>query len=240
MFGFSPTVIILSLWLSACLQSLYGNIEGNRVMQFACCGYHISFKFFFFMFGRGDRVWKQCHRKFDRSAATHIIWFLLLSILCAHKTPFSVQFPSLVKIFPGQTHGWSIRYDVKDAHQVKGAEEAHGDMLQFYKSVLMWSIGDMVRARMAPESKRSTSVPRWLPHMAEGGICNLARGGLRVMIMRDFCQLVYVWIGFLIVVWISMKHLQNRNIHSRNVSAALVRRSVCPENSKYHTMQLFD
>lgn len=46
-------------------------------------------------------------------------------------------FPSMVKIFPGQTHGWSIRYDVNNEHEVKGAEEAHEDMLQFYKSVLL-------------------------------------------------------------------------------------------------------
>ncbi|CAM6096570.1 unnamed protein product [Calypogeia fissa] len=46
-------------------------------------------------------------------------------------------FPSLVKIFPGQTHGWTIRYDVKDPHQVKGAEEAHEDMLAFAKKVLV-------------------------------------------------------------------------------------------------------
>ncbi|CAM6090490.1 unnamed protein product [Calypogeia fissa] len=46
-------------------------------------------------------------------------------------------FPSLVKIFPGQTHGWTIRYDVNDPHLVKGAEEAHEDLLAFAKKVLV-------------------------------------------------------------------------------------------------------
>lgn len=46
-------------------------------------------------------------------------------------------FYSLVKIFPGHTHGWTIRYDVNNAHQVKGAEEAHADLLAFAKKFLV-------------------------------------------------------------------------------------------------------
>jgi carboxymethylenebutenolidase len=49
------------------------------------------------------------------------------------KKPFS----TLVRVYPGQYHGWSVRYDVNDPHQVKGAEEAQDDMLEFYKKVLL-------------------------------------------------------------------------------------------------------
>ncbi|CAM6096585.1 unnamed protein product [Calypogeia fissa] len=49
----------------------------------------------------------------------------------------SKPFPSLVKIFPGQNHGWTNRYDVNDPHEVKGAEEAHEDLLAFAKKVLV-------------------------------------------------------------------------------------------------------
>ncbi|KAF9679025.1 hypothetical protein SADUNF_Sadunf07G0097100 [Salix dunnii] len=39
---------------------------------------------------------------------------------------------SLVKIFPGVGHGWTIRYNVEDESAVKSAEEAHRDMLQWF------------------------------------------------------------------------------------------------------------
>ncbi|KAL6971424.1 carboxymethylenebutenolidase [Sarracenia purpurea var. burkii] len=39
---------------------------------------------------------------------------------------------NFVKIFPGVTHGWSVRYNVGDESAVKSAEEAHGDMLNWF------------------------------------------------------------------------------------------------------------
>nr|CAD1833475.1 unnamed protein product [Ananas comosus var. bracteatus] len=39
---------------------------------------------------------------------------------------------SFVKIFPGTTHGWTVRYDVNDEPAVKKAEEAHNDMLEWF------------------------------------------------------------------------------------------------------------
>lgn len=38
---------------------------------------------------------------------------------------------SWVKIFPGQPHGWALRYDGGNASAVKSAEEAHKDMLEW-------------------------------------------------------------------------------------------------------------
>ncbi|KAJ6366361.1 hypothetical protein OIU77_002862 [Salix suchowensis] len=42
------------------------------------------------------------------------------------------QLASLVKIFPGVGHGWTVRYNVEDESAVKSAEEAHRDMLQWF------------------------------------------------------------------------------------------------------------
>ncbi|KAI8002696.1 hypothetical protein LOK49_LG08G03037 [Camellia lanceoleosa] len=39
---------------------------------------------------------------------------------------------SFVKIFPGVSHGWSVRYDLGDESAVKSAEECHGDMLSWF------------------------------------------------------------------------------------------------------------
>ncbi|XP_019197224.1 PREDICTED: endo-1,3;1,4-beta-D-glucanase-like [Ipomoea nil] len=39
---------------------------------------------------------------------------------------------SLVKIFGGVTHGWTVRYDEDDKIAVKVAEEAHQDMLKWF------------------------------------------------------------------------------------------------------------
>ncbi|XP_020227431.1 endo-1,3;1,4-beta-D-glucanase [Cajanus cajan] len=39
---------------------------------------------------------------------------------------------SLVKIFPKVSHGWSVRYDKKDAEAVKAAEEAHQVLLNWF------------------------------------------------------------------------------------------------------------
>ncbi|XP_072959379.1 endo-1,3;1,4-beta-D-glucanase-like [Typha angustifolia] len=38
-----------------------------------------------------------------------------------------------VKIFPGVAHGWAVRYKIDDASAVKSAEEAHLDMLGWFK-----------------------------------------------------------------------------------------------------------
>ncbi|OVA05528.1 Dienelactone hydrolase [Macleaya cordata] len=37
-----------------------------------------------------------------------------------------------VKIFPGVTHGWTVRYNAEDEAAVKPAEEAHKDMLEWF------------------------------------------------------------------------------------------------------------
>ncbi|XVF64984.1 hypothetical protein PTKIN_Ptkin09bG0210400 [Pterospermum kingtungense] len=42
------------------------------------------------------------------------------------------EFDSFVKIFPGVTHGWTVRYNVEDESAVKSAEESHQDMLNWF------------------------------------------------------------------------------------------------------------
>ncbi|KAJ9171927.1 hypothetical protein P3X46_015224 [Hevea brasiliensis] len=37
-----------------------------------------------------------------------------------------------VKIFPGVAHGWTVRYKMEDENAVKHAEEAHGNMLDWF------------------------------------------------------------------------------------------------------------
>ncbi|XP_010532702.1 PREDICTED: endo-1,3;1,4-beta-D-glucanase-like [Tarenaya hassleriana] len=39
---------------------------------------------------------------------------------------------SYVKIFPGVSHGWSVRYDTNDPAAVKAAEESHKEMLDWF------------------------------------------------------------------------------------------------------------
>ncbi|KAF5175916.1 Endo-1,3-1,4-beta-D-glucanase [Thalictrum thalictroides] len=39
---------------------------------------------------------------------------------------------SLVKIFPGVAHGWTVRYNEKDEAAVKSAEEAHKDLIDWF------------------------------------------------------------------------------------------------------------
>ncbi|CAM8915112.1 unnamed protein product [Rhodiola kirilowii] len=43
---------------------------------------------------------------------------------------------SLVKIYPGVSHGWTVRYNVEDAAAVKSAEEAHADTLEWFAKFL--------------------------------------------------------------------------------------------------------
>ncbi|GLT47494.1 hypothetical protein SLA2020_211890 [Shorea laevis] len=42
------------------------------------------------------------------------------------------EFDSFVKIFPGVSHGWTVRYNVEDESAVKSAEEAHEDMMNWF------------------------------------------------------------------------------------------------------------
>ncbi|XP_006339416.1 endo-1,3;1,4-beta-D-glucanase-like [Solanum tuberosum] len=43
---------------------------------------------------------------------------------------------AFVKIFPGVTHGWSVRYNDEDELDVKSAEESHQDMLGWFEKHL--------------------------------------------------------------------------------------------------------
>jgi len=45
---------------------------------------------------------------------------------------YVLQLASLLKIFPGVSHGWTVRYNVEDEPAVKSAEEAHRDMLHWF------------------------------------------------------------------------------------------------------------
>jgi carboxymethylenebutenolidase len=42
------------------------------------------------------------------------------------------QLESFVKLYPGVTHGWTVRYNAEDEVAVKSAEEAHHDMLNWF------------------------------------------------------------------------------------------------------------
>lgn len=48
----------------------------------------------------------------------------------------NMKVESSVKIFPGQPHGWTLRYDGGNATAVKSAEEAHKDMLDWLRTHL--------------------------------------------------------------------------------------------------------
>lgn len=48
------------------------------------------------------------------------------------------QFESYVKIFPGVSHGWSVRYSPEDESAVRSAEEAHRDMLDWFMKHVKW------------------------------------------------------------------------------------------------------
>lgn len=43
---------------------------------------------------------------------------------------------SVVKIFPGVSHGWTVRYNTEDENAVKSAEEAHQDALNWFEKYL--------------------------------------------------------------------------------------------------------
>ncbi len=45
---------------------------------------------------------------------------------------FLVQIDCFVKIFPGVTHGWTVRYSVENEEACKSAEEAHENMLEWF------------------------------------------------------------------------------------------------------------
>ncbi|KAF7837222.1 endo-1,3-1,4-beta-D-glucanase-like [Senna tora] len=42
------------------------------------------------------------------------------------------EFESFTKIYPGVSHGWTVKYNVEDESAVKSAEEAHQDMLNWF------------------------------------------------------------------------------------------------------------
>ncbi|KAG8370176.1 hypothetical protein BUALT_Bualt14G0090000 [Buddleja alternifolia] len=46
------------------------------------------------------------------------------------------EIDGFVKIFPGVSHGWSVRYKDDDALSVRSAEEAHRDMLDWFAKYL--------------------------------------------------------------------------------------------------------
>ncbi|KAK3008246.1 hypothetical protein RJ639_015358 [Escallonia herrerae] len=46
------------------------------------------------------------------------------------------EIEGFVKIFPGVSHGWTVRYKVEDKAAVKSAEEAHKDMLNWFVNYL--------------------------------------------------------------------------------------------------------
>jgi dienelactone hydrolase len=47
-----------------------------------------------------------------------------------------LQIGYFVKIFPGVSHGWTVRYDINDAASVKNAEEALTDMTEWFNKNL--------------------------------------------------------------------------------------------------------
>jgi dienelactone hydrolase len=47
-----------------------------------------------------------------------------------------LQIGYFVKIFPGVSHGWTVRYDNNDAAAVKSAEEALADMTDWFNKNL--------------------------------------------------------------------------------------------------------
>ncbi|CAA3020365.1 endo-1,3 1,4-beta-D-glucanase-like isoform X2 [Olea europaea subsp. europaea] len=46
------------------------------------------------------------------------------------------EIDAFVKVFPGVSHGWSVRYKDDDEAAVKSAEEAHKDMLDWFVKYL--------------------------------------------------------------------------------------------------------
>ena len=51
-------------------------------------------------------------------------------------SPPGLQVGHFVKIFPGVSHGWSVRYSEDDAAAVKSAEEALADMIDWFNKNL--------------------------------------------------------------------------------------------------------
>ncbi|KAJ0744865.1 putative alpha/Beta hydrolase [Helianthus annuus] len=47
-----------------------------------------------------------------------------------------MQVNSFVKIYPGVSHGWTIRYKDEDAAEVKCAQEAHQDLVEWFGKCL--------------------------------------------------------------------------------------------------------
>ena len=49
---------------------------------------------------------------------------------------YDIQIAHFVKIFPGVSHGWAVRYKSEDAGAVKSAEEALSDMIDWFNKNL--------------------------------------------------------------------------------------------------------
>lgn len=45
---------------------------------------------------------------------------------------YSSQVDCFLKIFPGVSHGWTVKYPSDDEEAVKSAAEAHQDMLDWF------------------------------------------------------------------------------------------------------------
>ncbi|KAJ7552896.1 hypothetical protein O6H91_06G075300 [Diphasiastrum complanatum] len=46
------------------------------------------------------------------------------------------EVPHFVKVFPGVSHGWTVRYELNDEKAVAEAEEAHSDLLEWFGKYL--------------------------------------------------------------------------------------------------------
>lgn len=61
----------------------------------------------------------------------HMLKLSVVSLLTPNYLCF-YQIESFVKLYPGVSHGWTVRYNVDDEAAVKSAEEAHQDMLNWF------------------------------------------------------------------------------------------------------------
>ncbi|GJN14278.1 hypothetical protein PR202_gb01080 [Eleusine coracana subsp. coracana] len=71
---------------------------------------------------------------FLHSAKSSSVRFLYLEFEQVLSANFGVG--HFVKIFPGVSHGWSVRYSHDDAAAVKSAEEALADMIDWFNKNL--------------------------------------------------------------------------------------------------------
>ncbi|KAF7146543.1 hypothetical protein RHSIM_Rhsim04G0207900 [Rhododendron simsii] len=60
---------------------------------------------------------------------------------------------SFVKIYPGVSHGWSVRYSDDDESAVKSAEESHEDMLNWFTKCQVKEVFSKTSSRARPNIK---------------------------------------------------------------------------------------